>query len=342
MKNNNYIRGRGAQKNLRNKYENFYVEPETNNKTTYKEIEAKSILSKVKSPDVCIEYSLNPYLGCEHGCVYCYARNSHNYWGWNAGLSFEQNIIVKTNAPDLLRKEFDKKSWKSSVITISGNTDCYQIAERKYKLTREILKVCLEYRNPVTIITKNALILRDIDILQELAKLNLIHVNISITSSNEELLRKMEPRTSAFKKRLNAITKLREARIPVRVMIAPIIPGLNDFEIPELLKLTAQAGALDASYTIVRLNDQIGEIFTDWIKKAFPLKANKVLILIKQCHQGKLNDSRWFKRMQGDGIYSNIIAQTFDKFKKKYYKKNNMPPLRLDLFRRPYQRSLWE
>lgn len=341
MKDDKYIRGRGAQKNLKNKYENFHIE-ETPGKTSYKEVQAKSILSKVKSPDICIEYSLNPYLGCEHGCVYCYARNSHNYWGWNAGLAFEQNIIVKTNAPQLLKKEFDKKTWKPAVITLSGNTDCYQIAERKYQLTRKILQTCLNYRNPVSIITKNALVTRDIDILRELAKLNLVSVNISITSTDETLLRKLEPRTSSFQRRIKAVSELRAENIPVRVMIAPIIPGLNDFEVPKLLQLTAEAGALDAGHTIVRLNDQIGEIFSDWIQKTFPLRANKVLSLIKQCHSGKLNDSRWFTRMSGDGVYAQMINQTFSKFKEKYYKNRKMPALRRDLFRRPYERSLWE
>ncbi len=335
-------KGRGAQINLPNQYESFHIEENPDKDVEFKKIHPKEILSKVKSPDVGFEFSLNPYLGCEHGCVYCYARNSHNYWGYNAGISFERNILYKENAADLLRKKFDKKSWKPSVIALSGNTDCYQPVERKMKITRRVLEVCLKYRNPVSIITKNILILRDLDILTSMAERNLVVVRISITTRNEELRRSLEPRTSSYKQRLKAVSTLARANVPVIGMIAPIIPGLNDFEVSHIMKDISEAGAWDVNRTVVRLNGQIAEVFTDWIHKAFPLKAGKVLNLIKQCHQGKLNDSRWHLRMRGDGVYAEMLRKTFELYRKKYFPYPKKVVLRRDLFRRPYERSLWE
>jgi DNA repair photolyase len=226
-------------------------------------------------------------------------------------LDFERKIIVKRNAAELLEQYFNKKDYQPVCIMLSGNTDCYQPLERKLKITRSLLQIFLQYRNPVSIITKNNVILRDLDILGELGKMNLVHVNVSITSLNEQLRQKLEPRTVTASGRLGVIQKLTEKGIPVRAMAAPIIPGLNSSEIPAIIKAAADRGALAAGFTIVRLNGSIAEIFTDWIYKAFPDRADKVLNMIKACHDGKLNDSDFGRRMSGDGNIAESIHQMF-------------------------------
>lgn len=339
-----YVHGRGAQSRPHNKFltheqvmehwEAIDEMPEASpGNTRYFIDRAKKIVNKVDSPDIGPGWSLNPYQGCEHGCIYCYARNTHEYWGYNAGLDFESRIIVKPNAPGLLEKHFRRKRYEPASIMISGNTDCYQPAERKFKITRQLLEVFLRYRHPLGIITKNALILRDLDLLQPLAEMNLVTVAISVTTLNNELHHKMEPRTTVPKKRLQTIEALSKAGVPVFVMNAPIIPGLNDHEIPELLKACADAGALGAAYTMVRLNGAIGGIFTDWIHKAYPLKADKVLNRIKDCHQGNLNDSRFGKRTVGDGSIAEMIARLYNLNRKKYFAGRSLPPTTTRLFR---------
>lgn len=268
-----YFKGRGAQVNPHNKFlKDIYVQQhiegiddweEENHKTTFVFDNSKTIVNKVTSPDVGMAYSLNPYQGCEHGCTYCYARNSHQYWGYSAGLDFERRIIVKKDAPQLFKKFLEKKGWDASTISLSGNTDCYQPAERKYKLTRQLLEIALEYKQPIGMITKNALILRDLDVLQEMAKYNLCMVYVSINSLNEKLRQAMEPRTTTSKQRLKVVEDLSKAGIPMGVMVAPLVPGLSDHEIPSILKSVANAGALRAGYTIVRLNGAIAQIFED-------------------------------------------------------------------------------
>jgi DNA repair photolyase len=280
----------------------------------------KKIVNKVESPDVSMMYSLNPYQGCEHGCIYCYARNTHQYWGYSAGLDFESKIIVKPDAPRLLEKFITNKKWEPVPITLSGNTDCYQPAERKFEITRKCLEVLLRYKHPVSFITKNSLILRDLDILTELAKMKLVKVMVSLTTLDEQLRLKLEPRTATASKRLNVMHELSKAGIACGVMTAPIIPGLNSMEIPKLIKAAADNGAVMAGYTMVRLNGDVASIFDDWIHKAFPDRAAKVLSLIKQCHGGKLNDSRWGARMKGDGNVADSIAQLFKSSVKKYMK----------------------
>jgi DNA repair photolyase len=232
-------------------------------RTAYLEIFPKTIVNKVTSPDVGLDYSINPYQGCEHGCVYCYARNSHEYWGYSAGMDFEQKILVKKDAADLLRKKFDSPNWVPISIALSGNTDCYQPAERNLKITRSLLEVFSEYGNPVGIITKNALVKRDLDILSDLAKRRLVRVMMSITTLDETLRRNMEPRTATIKQRLETIKILSQNDVPVGVMMAPIIPGLNSHEILPLVKEVANRGALKVGYTMVRLNGQIGAIFRE-------------------------------------------------------------------------------
>jgi DNA repair photolyase len=337
-----FFKGRGSQVNTHNKFlKNKYVlehiegldEPFLRNSNTqFFQENAKKIVSESDSPDLSHMYSINPYQGCEHGCIYCYARNSHEYYGFSAGLDFEQKIIVKRNAPVLLEQYFNKKNYKPVCILLSGNTDCYQPAERQLKITRSLLQLFLKYRNPVSIITKNNIILRDLDILTELTSLNLVHVNLSITTLNEQLRQKLEPRTVTASGRLGVIEKLSEKGVPVRVMAAPIIPGLNSNEIPNIIKAAADRGALAAGFTIVRLNGSIAELFTDWVIKAFPNKADKVLNMIRSCHDGKLNDSEFGRRMGGEGKVAESIHQLFNMACNRFLADRDMPAFDYSLF----------
>jgi DNA repair photolyase len=340
--NQEYFKGRGAQVNTHNKFlKNKYVlehiegldEPLLENTATqiYEE-HPKKIVSESNSPDLHFMHSINPYQGCEHGCIYCYARNTHEYYGFSAGLDFERKIIVKRDAAKLLEYHLNKKNYQPVVILLSGNTDCYQPQERKLKITRSLLQVFLKYKHPVGIITKNNLILRDLDILTELAQLGLVHVNVSLTSLDEQLRQKLEPRTIMATGRLAVIQKLSESGVPVRVMAAPIIPGLNSNEIPNIIKAAADRGALAAGFTIVRLNGSIGEIFTDWVHKAYPDRAEKVLNMIAACHGGQLNDSRFGTRMSGEGNIAQSIQQLFRMSCKRFLAGREMPAYNLDLF----------
>jgi DNA repair photolyase len=345
LKHHEFIKGRGAQIQTKNKFlKHEYVTEHTegldemweiDNKTTYLIEHPKKMVNKVDSPDLPMAYSMNPYQGCEHGCIYCYARNTHEYYGYNAGLDFESKIIVKENAAAVLRKQLDSKSWKPDTIMLAGNTDCYQPAEKKYKITRQILEVMLEYRHPVGLITKNALIQRDIDILSELAKLHLAKVAISLTSLKEETRLLLEPRTATLKRRLQTMELLSKNNIPVIVMAAPMIPFINSDELPEILKAASEHGALDAGYTVVRLNGKIGEVFENWIRQALPDKADRVLAQIKNAHGGTLNDSRFGTRMRGEGKFVESLNAMFRIAKKKYFDGKTIPPTDLTLFRRP-------
>lgn len=342
IQHDDYFKGRGAQLNTPNKFASNRLVTEhiegldepllENSDTQLIEEKPKKIISVSDSPDLSLVYSVNPYQGCEHGCIYCYARNAHEYWGYSAGLDFERKIIVKRNAAELLERQFNAKGYRPEVIMLSGNSDCYQPVERKLKITRSILQVMLKYRHPVSLISKNNLILRDIDLLSELAKSALVHVAVTINSLNEELRQKMEPRTVTAAGRLAVIRKLSEAGIPVMLMCAPIIPGLNSNEMPAIIKAAAANGAQAASYTVVRLNGAIGELFVDWVHKAYPEKAKKVLHGIASCHGGQLNDSRWGLRMRGEGEEAESITQLFRLGLNRYMPRAAMPPLRLDLF----------
>ncbi|MCB4807401.1 PA0069 family radical SAM protein [Tamlana sp. 62-3] len=340
------IKGRGAQQNTPNRFfelshemRNDFLEychkegeKADKNKTLYLPVFPKTIVNKVQSPDVGMAYSMNMYQGCEHGCIYCYARNTHEYWGYSAGLDFERRILVKKDAPKLLEAHLKKKSWKAQTIVMSGNTDCYQPAEKEFEITRQCLQVFLKYKHPVGIITKNALILRDLEVLKALAKDNLVAVNISITSQFEDTRRILEPRTASIKKRLETVKVLSENNIPVNVMLAPIIPGINNHEILPLAKLVSENGALSISHTIVRLNGAIGDIFTDWIYKTMPDKAEKVLHQIADCHGGSLNDSRFGDRMRGEGKIAEQINSLIALAKRKYFANKKMPNLNTALF----------
>ena len=317
-----YFQGRGAQVNPHNRYlKTSYVQEHwegldensllENKKTQYIEVYPKTLVNKVKSPDIGPAYSMNPYQGCEHGCLYCYARNSHQYWGYSAGLDFEQKILVKPHAAKLLEEAFKKPSWEPEPIMLSGNTDCYQPIERKLGITRSILEVCLKYKHPVSILTKNTVILRDLDILSALAKHNLVVAMVTITSLDESLRQRMEPRTATYKNRLNVLKKLSENNIPCGVMTAPIIPQLNSHEIPAVIKAAADNGATRAGYTIVRLNGEIAGVFKDWLYKNYPDRAKRVWHHIEACHGGNVNDSRYSKRMRGEGNIAESIRQLF-------------------------------
>lgn len=336
MQENNIIKGVGAQRNVINRFDRFTFEPEDEDfettKTSFTEIFPKTIVNEVKSPDLPMELSLNPYQGCEHGCSYCYARPTHEFWGYSAGIDFERKIMVKKNAPELLEKFFRKRNYVPKIISLSGNTDCYQPAERQLEITRKILKVCLDYRHPVGIITKNALVLRDMDILKPMAEQNLVAVSLSIPTINEELRRKMEPRTSSVKSKLKAIETLTENRIPVSVMVAPVIPGLTSDESLNILKTVSEAGALSFGYTLVRLNDTVEPVFIKWIETHFPDRAQKVLNLIRSMRGGKLGEKRLFERYHGEGNIAEMIHRTFELGRKKFFPEKKFPKLSSENF----------
>lgn len=340
------IKGRGAQINPHNPFHNIVREEEVRIidnekiKTSYIPNEAKSIVNKVDSPDLNFNYSINPYQGCEHGCIYCYARNTHTYWGYSAGMDFESKIMVKENAPDLLDKFLRRKSWKAEPIMLSGNTDCYQPAEKDYMITRKMLEVFYRHRHPVSITTKNSLILRDLDILEKLAKKNLVRVYISVTTMNEDIRRMMEPRTASGIKRIKTIEELSRAGVPVGAMLAPIIPGLNDVEIMKMAKLSAAAGAQALTHSIVRLNGQVAEIFKDWVKKSVPLKADRIISQIESCHEGKLNDSRFHDRQKGTGKIADMINQQMRLAKMMYFKNRKFPMVNRMLHNQMKQQQL--
>ena len=347
-----YMKGKGAQINTPNKFSIGNIDTEDKDgldeelltdkpKTQVITETPKKIISRNDSPDINLSASINPYQGCEHGCVYCYARSSHEYWGFSAGLDFESKIIVKPDAPLLLEKEFLKSSYRPKTIMLSGNTDCYQPLERTHKITRGLLSIFNKYQHPVGIITKNSLVTRDIDILKELASQNLVMVVFSITSMNEDLRRLMEPRTASASKKLDAIELLAKNEIPVGIMNAPIIPGLNHHEIPDVLRSAANAGARFASYTVVRLNGQIGKIFKDWLIKTFPNKSDKVWNQIMELHGGSVNDSKFGRRIKGEGEAAAVIKRLFEVSKRKYFKETSTPKLTIDHFRRSGNYSLF-
>ena len=350
-------RGRGAQKNLSNRFFQHHYEPLDEwfehclisdedpevKSTEYINIFPKTIITQVDSPDVPFTKSINPYQGCEHGCVYCYARNSHEYWGYNAGKDFEKKILVKKEAPKLLREYFSKLKGEPELIMLSGNTDCYQPIERKLEITRELLEICLEHKAPVGMITKNSLILRDLDILEKLWAENLVRITLSITTLDEKLRRTLEPRTTTIKQRLKTLEILSEKGFKVNVNMAPVIPGLNSSEVFELVKAVGERGANSVNYILVRLNGRIGEVFEDWIQKTHPEKAQKVLNGIKATRRGKLSSSAWKERMTGHGIESESIRQMFYLARKKFINTHPLPPVNTKSFtNNPSQKRLFD
>lgn len=347
---NGYLHGRGAQINTKNKFfkdeqTKEHIEAiddweQTNVATQYIEQEFKTIVNKVESKDVGMGYSMNPYAGCEHGCIYCYARNVHEYYGYSAGLDFESRIIIKKNAPQLLRKFLMHPKWECTPIMLSGNTDCYQPAEQKYRLTRSLLEVCNEFNQPVGILTKNSWIIKDKDVLQEMAKKGIVSAMVSITSFNEDLRRVMEPRTTTAKQKLKVIEELSKAGIRMGIMMGPMIPGLNEHEMQRIMKAAAENGASFTAYTFIRLNGAIKFLFHDWLYKNFPNHADKVWHLVEQSHDGKVNDSRWGIRMRGEGNIAAMVAQQYKKYGKLYKMNAEEWSLNTKIFKRPGQQGI--
>ncbi len=340
-----YKKGRGAQFNTKN---HFIINERTQEHiegiddwiestvhTQFIDIHPKTIVNKVESPDVGMMYSMNPYQGCEHGCIYCYARNSFEYWGYSAGLDFESKILVKKEAPQLLRKFLMNPQWECVPISLSGNTDCYQPAEKKFRITRQLLEVCLEFNQPVGIITKNAGILRDKDVLIAMAKKNLVSILVSITSFQDDLRRVMEPRTTTGRQRLRVIKELSAEGVRMGVMLGPMIPGLNEHEMQRIMKAASENGATFSTYTFIRLNGAIKFLFHDWLFKNFPDRADKVWHLIEKSHDGKVNDSRWGVRMRGEGPIGDLVRQQFVKYNKLYKLNAERWDLDCTQFRRP-------
>jgi DNA repair photolyase len=345
-------KGRGSSWNPANRFEKLHleeipdekereVEEERKIPTTFLRDSSRSILAKNDSPDIPFTFSVNPYRGCEHGCIYCYARPTHEYLGFSAGLDFESRILVKMDAPQLLEEALRDPSFEPQIISLSGNTDCYQPVERKLKLTRGCLEVFWKYRNPVGIVTKNALILRDLDLLTELARWNLVEVAVSITSLNPRLISRMEPRTSIPEKRLMAIRKLADVGIPVGVNAAPIIPGLTDEELPEIVRQAAENGAKFAHYILVRLPYAVKELFVEWVEREFPERASKILSRIRDIRGGALSDSRFHSRMTGEGELAGVIENLFEATCKRYGLNQTSVHLSTEHFARPGQISLF-
>ncbi len=346
-------RGRGARANVPNQFERLHVEVDPGAlddeerrsvETTYLRDPAASILSENESPDVPFTYSLNPYRGCEHGCPYCYARPSHEYWGLSAGLDFETKIFVKDEAARLLTERFQKNSWTPQPVALSGNTDPYQPVERELEITRSCLEVFLRHRNPVSIVTKSGLIRRDADLLAELAERNLVTVAVSLTSVDDTLAGKLEPRAARPSLRLRVIEELTDAGVPVSILVAPLVPGLNDEEIPAILKAAAERGAYGASYVLLRLPGPVEEIFVDWVEDHFPNRKNRILGRLRDLRDGDLNDTEFGRRMRGEGEWARTYRQLFRSARASTGLEGSSPSLSTDKFRRlpGGQRSLFD
>jgi len=343
------MHGRGATTNPANRFETTsrhddweQIESDPEQSETHRTVrteflsdQTQRLITSNNSPDIPFDYSSNPYRGCEHGCSYCYARPGHEYLGMNAGIDFESKILVKHGAPQLLRKELAAPKWQGDPLALSGVTDCYQPIERKLQITRACLEVMLEARQPVWIVTKNALVARDIDLLSEMAKHRLVQVRISITTLKSDLARRMEPRTSTPAAKLRAVETLSAADVPVGVMVAPIIPGLTDDEIPATLQAAAAAGAMSAGYTMLRLPLAVEPIFLDWLQTALPDLAGRVESRIRSVRGGAISDSAWRRRLTGSGPYAEVIRQTFQTFARKLGLGDSLPPLDSTGFRPP-------
>ena len=346
------LRGRGTSENPPNRFIPLYreridewIDPEDPAPVSrFFRDDTRTILATNDSPDIPFSFSLNPYRGCEHGCIYCYARPTHEWLSLSAGLDFETQIFVKEKAPELLRKELSAKKWVPQNVSISGVTDAYQPVERRLQLTRRCLEVFAEFRNPVGIVTKNALVARDIDILQELARFNAAMVYLSVTTLDPELARVMEPRASTPAARLRAIEELTQAGIPVGVLIAPVIPGLTDHETPAILEATAKAGASTAGYVVLRLPHAVKDLFETWLEQHYPARKEKVLGRLREARGGQLNDSRFGSRMRGEGDWAELFRDMFRLQRKRAGMTERGPELSAASFTtgRPVQGSLFE
>jgi DNA repair photolyase len=335
--------GRGADNNLPNRFETLAYErdeeapdPEgPGPKTVFFKDTSRSIIARNDSPDVGFSASVNPYRGCEHGCAYCYARPTHEYLGFSAGLDFESKILVKANAPDLLRQELSSPRWKPETLALSGVTDCYQPVERILKLSRQCLEVLRDFRNPAAVVTKNFLVTRDADVLSELAKDHAALVAVSVTSLDENLSRSLEPRASRPAHRLAAIKTLADANIPVGVLVAPVIPGLTDHEIPAILDAAARAGARFAGWVMLRLPLAVAPLFEDWLSRHAPNRKNKILNRLRDLRGGRLNSARFGDRMRGTGPFADQVRGLFNLGLRKAGLSRDWPELSTSAFRRP-------
>lgn len=337
------VPGRGTFINPRNRFESIErvldsmpSDDETSSPhTAFFPDRSKSLIAYNDSPDVGFDASINPYRGCEHGCVYCYARPTHEYLGFSSGLDFETKIMVKEDAPELLRQELSSRSWTPQVVALSGNTDCYQPVEKKKQLTRRCLEVFLEYRNPVVIITKNHLVTRDVDLLAELARYDCVGVTISITTLDDKLAAVLEPRASRPARRLAAIETLARAGVPVGYLQAPMIPALTDAEAPAIGVVAARAGAMFCGYVALRLPFAVKALFEQWLEQHYPDKKNKILNRVRAIRGGKLNDPQFNSRMRGEGVYADQMAKLFDLARRRSGISERWPKLTTEHFRRP-------
>ncbi|WP_417390312.1 PA0069 family radical SAM protein [Gimesia sp.] len=337
----------GSNINPPNRFESTYSEPDLEQlewddeylsqprRIEYIDDSSRSIVSENDSPDLNFRFSVNPYRGCAHGCSYCYARPFHEYLGYNAGLDFETKIMVKHDAAKLFRDFLSRSDWQPELIAFSGITDCYQPAEREFQLTRQCLDVASEANQPIGIVTKNALVVRDLDLLASMAQRSLVHVSLSITTLDAQLAREMEPRTSIPAARLRAIRELSAAGVPTKVMVSPIIPGLNDHEVPEILKAAKEAGAMSASYILLRLPLTVKPVFEEWLERTQPARKERVLSRIRQTRDGKLNNSEFGSRQRGTGEIAEQIGNLFNVFCGKLELDRRLPALNYKQFKPP-------
>jgi len=343
-------RGRAAASNPANRFERLALHVEgahldaarADADTTARRVDtdvlpdlSRSVINRVDSPDLGFHWTFNPYRGCEHGCIYCYARPTHEMLGFSCGLDFETKIMAKHDAPELLRDELAAPRWRGEPIVMSGVTDCYQPIESRLEITRRCLEVFAECRQPIGIVTKSRLVLRDIDLLGELAKHRAVHVAVSVTTLDNALAARIEPRAAAPPHRLWVIRRLASAGVPVMAMVAPIIPALNDREVPTILREVADAGATAASFVLLRLPHQLKGLFERWLDEHYPDRRDHVLKLMREARGGKLYDARWSHRMRGEGAYADQLARTFDVFAARFGLTRTAPPLSRDAFRRP-------
>ncbi len=337
--------GRGTGTDPPNRFEALHVVPETDPDafpdepdrapTRFYRDASRSVLAENHSPDISFRYSLNPYRGCEHGCIYCYARPSHEFLGFSAGLDFERRIMVKEDAPALLRRTLASRRWQPQVVALSGNTDCYQPVERRLELTRRCVEVFVAARNPITVITKSALVARDTDLYAELAAAGAAQVAVSLTTLDADIARQMEPRAARPGRRLEAIAALAEAGVPTTVMIGPVIPGLTDSEIPRILAAAAAAGARAASWIMLRLPRPVDALFDQWLAERFPTRRERVLHRVRETRAGRISDSTFGQRMRGQGVYAEQVAALFAATARKYGLDRVLPPLSVASFQHP-------
>ena len=346
------LKGRGSTITPANRFETIrreddfeQLEPEDelaeerNLRTEYLPDDSQSIVVENNSPDIPFRYSVNAYRGCSHGCSYCYARPSHEYLGLNAGIDFESKVFVKHRAPELLRAWLAREAWTPETIVFSGVTDCYQPVEREFRLTRGCLEVANAARQPIALITKNALVLRDVDLLADMATRQTVALTLSITTLDAELARIMEPRTSPPAARLRAVRELTEAGVPTSVLVAPVIPGLTDTEIPAILQAVAEAGAISASFQLLRLPQTVRPVFLDWLARTQPNRYSRVETMIRATRDGALNDAQFGRRMRGQGPYAEQIATTFRVFAARHGLDRRLPPLDATQFHPPHDRA---